>query len=127
MKHKNSKNDAFLSGKLVIENKKNEKQKNTLKYFELIEFNHYLCRPKLRNMARVCQLTGKRPITGNKVSHSNIKTKRRFLPNLQTKRYFLAEEDKWVTLKLSSEAIRTINKNGLYSVVKELRAAGSKI
>ncbi|MFN8246015.1 MAG: 50S ribosomal protein L28 [Ferruginibacter sp.] len=78
-------------------------------------------------MARVCQVTGKRPITGNKVSHSNIKTKRRFLPNLQTKRYFLAEEDKWVTLKVSSEAIRTINKNGLYAVVKELRAAGEKI
>ncbi|MGI8584232.1 MAG: 50S ribosomal protein L28, partial [Chitinophagaceae bacterium] len=48
-------------------------------------------------MSRVCQVTGKRPITGNKVSHSNIKTKRRFLPNLQTKRFFLAEEDKWVT------------------------------
>jgi large subunit ribosomal protein L28 len=78
-------------------------------------------------MARVCQVTGKKPITGNKVSHSNIKTKRRFLPNLQTKRYFLAEEDKWVTLKVSSEAIRTINKNGLLSVVKELRAAGEKI
>ncbi len=78
-------------------------------------------------MARVCQVTGKRPITGNKVSHSNIKTKRRFLPNLQTKRYFLAEEDKWVTLKLSTEAIRTIAKNGLYSVVKELRQNGSKI
>jgi len=78
-------------------------------------------------MARVCQVTGKRPITGNKVSHSNIKTKRRFLPNLQTKRYFLAEEDKWVTLKVSSEAIRTINKNGLLSVVKQLRLAGEKI
>jgi large subunit ribosomal protein L28 len=78
-------------------------------------------------MARVCQLTGKRPISGNKVSHSNIKTKRRFLPNLQTKRFFLAEEDKWITLKLSSEAIRTINKNGLYSVVKELRASGVSI
>nr|MBA2563746.1 50S ribosomal protein L28 [Chitinophagaceae bacterium] len=60
-------------------------------------------------MARVCQVTGKRPITGNTVSHSNIKTKRRFLPNLQSKRYFLAEEDKWITLKLSTEAIRTIN------------------
>jgi large subunit ribosomal protein L28 len=72
-------------------------------------------------------LTGKKPITGNKVSHSNIKTKRRFLPNLQKKRFFLAEEDKWITMKLSSEAIRTINKNGLYSVVKELRAAGEKI
>ena len=78
-------------------------------------------------MARVCQVTGKKPVTGNKVSHSNIKTKRRFLPNLQTKRYFLAEEDKWITLKVSSEAIRTINKNGLTSVVKELRAAGHKI
>ena len=78
-------------------------------------------------MARVCQVTGKRPITGNKVSHSNIKTKRRFLPNLQTKRFFFAEEDKWITLKLSSEAIRTINKNGLYSVVKELRASGVSI
>ena len=78
-------------------------------------------------MARVCQVTGKRPMTGNKVSHSNIKTKRRFLPNLQTKRFFLAEEDKWVTIKLSSDAIRTINKNGLYSVVKQLRASGVSI
>ena len=78
-------------------------------------------------MARVCQVTGKRPITGNKVSHSNIKTKRRFLPNLQTKRFFLAEENKWITLKLSYEAIRTINKNGLYPVVKELRAQGVNI
>jgi large subunit ribosomal protein L28 len=78
-------------------------------------------------MSRVCQVTGKRPITGNKVSHSNIKTKRRFLPNLQTKRFFLAEEDKWVTLKLSTEGIRTIAKNGLYSVVKEMRQNGSKI
>jgi large subunit ribosomal protein L28 len=78
-------------------------------------------------MSRVCQVTGKKPVSGNKVSHSNIKTKRRFLPNLQTKRYFLAEEDKWVTLKVSSEAIRTINKNGLLAVVKKLRAAGEKI
>ena len=78
-------------------------------------------------MARVCQVTGKRPITGNKVSHSNIKTKRRFLPNLQTKRFFIAEEDKWVTLKVSTEAIRTIAKNGIFSVVKKMRAEGVKI
>jgi large subunit ribosomal protein L28 len=78
-------------------------------------------------MARVCQLTGKVPVTGNRVSHSNIKTKRRFLPNLQTKRFYIAEEDKWVTLKLSTEGIRTINKRGLYNVVKELRARGEKI
>jgi large subunit ribosomal protein L28 len=78
-------------------------------------------------MARVCQVTGKVPVTGNKVSHSNIKTKRRFLPNLQTKRFFLAEEDKWITLKLTTDAIRTINKRGLYAVVKELRANGTHI
>ncbi|MFN4286077.1 MAG: 50S ribosomal protein L28 [Lacibacter sp.] len=78
-------------------------------------------------MARVCQLTGKVPVTGHHVSHSNIKTKRRFLPNLQTKRFFLAEENRWVTLKVSTEAIRTINKRGLYNVVKELRAKGEKI
>ena len=78
-------------------------------------------------MARVCQITGKVPVSGNSVSHSNIKTKRRFLPNLQTKRFFLAEEDKWITLKVSSEGLRTINKNGLLSVVKQLRAQGEKI
>ncbi len=78
-------------------------------------------------MARVCQVTGKVPVTGHKVSHSNIKTKRRFLPNLQTKRYFLAEEDKWITLKLSADGIRTINKRGLYTVIKELRAKGQHI
>lgn len=78
-------------------------------------------------MARVCQITGKAPVSGNSVSHSNIKTKRRFLPNLQTKRFFLAEEDKWITLKVSTEGLRTIDKNGLYSVVKQLRAKGEKI
>ncbi len=78
-------------------------------------------------MARVCQVTGKSPISGNSISHSNIKTKRRFLPNLQTKKFFLAEEDKWITLKVSSEGLRTINKNGLYRVIKKLRAGGQKI
>ena len=78
-------------------------------------------------MARVCQLTGKKPMVGHTVSHSNIKTKRRFLPNLQTKRFFFAEEDRWITLKLSGEAIRTVNKNGLASVVKDLRSQGNKI
>jgi len=78
-------------------------------------------------MARVCQVTGKKPIRGHSVSHSNIKTKRRFLPNLQTKRFFFAEEDRWVTIKLSTEALRTINKNGLATVIKEMRAAGAHI
>lgn len=78
-------------------------------------------------MARVCQVTGKKPITGHKVSFSNKKAKRRFLPNLQKKRFYFAEEDRWITLKLSTDAIRTINKNGLLSVVKEMRARGEKI
>lgn len=78
-------------------------------------------------MARVCQVTGKKPVTGHTVSHSNIKTKRRFLPNLQTKRFYFAEEDRWVTLKVSTEAIRTINKKGLATVIKEMRTAGAKI
>jgi large subunit ribosomal protein L28 len=78
-------------------------------------------------MARVCQVTGKVPMGGHKVSHSNVKTRRRFLPNLQTKRFYLAEENKWITLKVSTEAIRTINKKGLYNIVKELRAKGEKV
>jgi len=78
-------------------------------------------------MARVCQLTGKKPMSGNSVSHSNIKTKRRFLPNLQKKRFYFIEEDRWITIKVSTDAIRTINNNGLASVVKDLRAQGEKI
>lgn len=78
-------------------------------------------------MARVCQVTGKRPIKGHYVSFSNIKTNRRFLPNLQKKRFYLAEEDRWITLKISTDGIRTINKNGLYAVVKALRAEGKDI
>jgi large subunit ribosomal protein L28 len=75
-------------------------------------------------MARVCQVTGRKPVVGHKVSFSNKKAKRRFLPNLQTKRFFFAEEDRWITLKVSADAIRTINKNGLLSVVKDLRTKG---
>jgi large subunit ribosomal protein L28 len=78
-------------------------------------------------MARVCQVTGRRPVSGNHVSFSNIKTKRRFLPNLQKKRFYLAEEDRWITLKLTADSIRTINKKGLNAVIKELRAAGQKV
>jgi large subunit ribosomal protein L28 len=89
--------------------------------------NQNFSRLKDHFMARVCQVTGRRPITGNHVSFSNIKTKRRFLPNLQKKRFYLAEEDRWITLKLTADSIRTINKRGLSAVVKELRAAGQKI
>ncbi|MBM3177489.1 MAG: 50S ribosomal protein L28 [Bacteroidetes bacterium] len=75
-------------------------------------------------MARVCEITGKRPRVGNKVSHANNKTKRRFYPNLQTKKFFIPEENKWITLKLSTKAIKTINKNGITAVLKEAREAG---
>jgi large subunit ribosomal protein L28 len=75
-------------------------------------------------MARVCEITGKKPIKGHKISHSNIKTLRRFLPNLQTKRFYIPEEDKWISLKVSTEAIRTINKNGITACLKEARAKG---
>jgi large subunit ribosomal protein L28 len=85
---------------------------------------HFCSPKKLSIMARVCQVTGKKPMSGHHVSHSNIKTKRKFNPNLQTKRFFLAEEDKWITLKVSADAIRTINKKGLFTVVKELRLQG---
>jgi large subunit ribosomal protein L28 len=78
-------------------------------------------------MARVCQVTGKKPVTGHKVCFSNKKAKRRFLPNLQTKRFFFVEEDRWITLKVSSDAMRTINKKGLLTVVKELRSQGVAI
>ena len=75
-------------------------------------------------MAKVCQITGKRPQVGNHVSHANNKTKRKFNPNLQKKRIFLPAEGTWVSLKLSTSAIRTINKNGADAVIKEARAKG---
>ena len=75
-------------------------------------------------MSKVCQLTGKRPITGNNVSHSNRKTKRRFLPNLQKKKFFVPETGKWITLKISMSALRTINKMGVYAYVKKLESKG---
>ena len=75
-------------------------------------------------MSRICQLTGKRPITGNNVSHSNRKTKRRFLPNLHKKKFYIPEVDKWVELKVSSKALKTINKLGLYEYLKKLERKG---
>jgi large subunit ribosomal protein L28 len=76
-------------------------------------------------MARVCQITGKRPQVGNNVSHANNKTKRKFYPNLQKKRFYIPEEDRWITLKVSTSALRTINKNGLKAVLKKAQAQGN--
>jgi large subunit ribosomal protein L28 len=75
-------------------------------------------------MSKVCDLTGKRPISGNHVSHSNRKTKRRFYPNLQTKKFFIPETNEWVTLKVSTSAIRTINKLGIFQYIKKLEKKG---
>ena len=76
-------------------------------------------------MARVCDITGKKVQVGNNVSHANNKTKRKFYPNLQKKRFYLPEEDKWVTLKVSTSALRTINKNGITAVLKKARENGN--
>ncbi len=75
-------------------------------------------------MSRICQVTGKRPRVGNNVSHANNKTKRKFYPNLHKKRFYLAEEDRWLTLKVSSKALRTINKNGIGLVIKKAKEKG---
>ncbi|GAA5222186.1 50S ribosomal protein L28 [Membranihabitans marinus] len=78
-------------------------------------------------MSKVCELTGKRPIVGNNVSHSNRKTKRRFLPNLIKKKFYIPELDKTVTLKVSTKALRTIDKLGLYAYLKKLQKQGKSI
>ncbi len=78
-------------------------------------------------MSKVCQLTGKRPISGNSVSHSHHKTKRKFYPNLQKKRFYIPEEDRWVTLKVSTSAIRTISKKGFTAYLRDLRKKGLSI
>lgn len=78
-------------------------------------------------MSRVCQVTGKRPLVGHNVSHSNRHTKRRFEVNLVTKRFWLEDEKRWITLKLSTRAMRTIDKKGLGVVVAELRSQGKRI
>lgn len=75
-------------------------------------------------MARVCVITGKKPMSGNNVSHANNKTRRVFNPNLQSKRFWLASEKRWVRLKVSAKAIKIINKRGIESVLAELRRKG---
>ena len=78
-------------------------------------------------MSKVCQVTGKRPVTGNNVSHSNIKSKRRFLPNLQSHRFWVETEIRFVRLRLSTKAMRIIDKKGIDAVLKEIRARGEKV
>lgn len=78
-------------------------------------------------MARVCQVTGKKVMSGNNVSHANNKTKRRFFPNLQHRRFWVESENRWVRLRISNAALRTIDKKGIDAVLVELRQAGNVI
>ena len=78
-------------------------------------------------MSRVCQVTGKRVMTGHNVSHANNKTKRRFLPNLHYRRLWVESEKRWVNLRLSHQGLRTIDKNGIDTVLAEMRARGEKV
>ena len=78
-------------------------------------------------MARVCQVTGKAPMVGNNVSHANNKTKRRFLPNLQRRRFWVESENLWINLRLTTHALRTIDKNGIDVVLSQLRARGEHV
>lgn len=78
-------------------------------------------------MSKVCQVTGKRPIYGNNVSHANNKTRRRFLPNLQYRRLWVESEKRWVSLRLTNNGLRTIDKKGIDAVLAEMRARGEKV
>jgi large subunit ribosomal protein L28 len=78
-------------------------------------------------MSRVCQVTGKRPVSGNNVSHAHNKTRRRFLPNLQIHRFWVESENRWVKLRVSTKGVRTIDKLGIDKVLSDIRANGVKI
>jgi len=78
-------------------------------------------------MSRVCQVTGKRPMAGNNVSHANNRTRRRFLPNLHSRRFWLEDENRWVRLRVSGKGLRIIDKKGIETVLEEIRARGEKV
>ena len=78
-------------------------------------------------MSRICQVTGKAPLTGNNVSHSNIKSKRRFLPNLHNHRFWVESENRWVKLRVSTKGLRIIDKKGIDAVLSDIRARGDKV
>ena len=78
-------------------------------------------------MSQVCQVTGKRPMSGNNVSHANNRTRRRFLPNLHRRRFWLEDESRWVKLRVSGKGLRIIDKKGIEAVLEEIRARGEKV
>jgi len=78
-------------------------------------------------MARVCQVTGKTPMVGNNVSHANNRTRRRFMPNLHRRKFWVESENRWVSLRLTSNALRTIDKKGIDVVIAEMRSRGEHV
>jgi large subunit ribosomal protein L28 len=78
-------------------------------------------------MSRVCQVTGKKPVTGNNVSHAHNKTRRRFLPNLHTHKFWVESENRWIKLRISTKGMRIIDKNGIDTVLADMRKRGEKI
>ena len=78
-------------------------------------------------MARICEVTGKKPMSGHNVSHANNKTKRRFLPNLQHRKFWIESENRWISLRLSNAALRTIDKNGIDKVLAKMRSQGKNV
>jgi large subunit ribosomal protein L28 len=78
-------------------------------------------------MSRVCQVTGKRPTTGNTVSHANNRRRRRFLPNLHVQRFWLENEKRWISLRVSTSGLRTIQKNGIEAVLEKMRSRGEAV
>ena len=82
---------------------------------------------RLFRMSRVCEITGKRPAVGNRVSHANNRKRRRFLPNLHTQRFWVEGEKRWVSLRISANGLRTIEKKGIETIIAELRSQGRKL
>ncbi|MDA1338613.1 MAG: 50S ribosomal protein L28 [Methylophilales bacterium] len=78
-------------------------------------------------MTRECEVTGKRPVSGNKVSHANNHTKRRFLPNLQNRKFWVETENRWISMRISAAALRTIDKLGIDAVIAKMRLEGKKV
>ena len=78
-------------------------------------------------MSRICEVTGKKTVTGNNVSHANNRTKRRFLPNLQNRKFWVESENRWVAMRISGAALRTIDKLGIDTVIAKMRAEGKKV
>jgi|TARA_B110000967_G_scaffold202983_1_gene242785 large subunit ribosomal protein L28 len=78
-------------------------------------------------MARICEVTGKKTVTGNNVSHANNRTRRRFIPNLQNRKFWVESENRWVSMRISGAALRTIDKLGIDTVIQRMRAEGKKV